>query len=213
LNFVPALPYVDGLVALMGKDLFVSALEELMFNGQIDYNNYLPNPFYWAGNEPDILSVYEFVFAGRADKTQRYLRWLMEFQYKTDPSGLPGNDDYGTMSAWFLWGNLGIYPLSGSTTFMVGSPLFDSIAISFPNTNNTNDNNNDNNDNNRDNDSTSYWTIKTYNAGPNNIYVDKAALNGNPIDMQNRAIVDWNDLKLHTPGNSAMLEFWMKSSN
>jgi len=50
-------------------------------------------------------------------------------------------------------------------------------------------------------------------AGPQNIYVDKAALNGNPIDVQNRAIVDWDDLKLHTPGNSAVLEFWMKSSN
>jgi len=31
---------IDGLVALMGKDLFVSALEELMFNGQLDFNNY-----------------------------------------------------------------------------------------------------------------------------------------------------------------------------
>ena len=36
------------------------------------------------------------------------------------------------MSAWFIWATIGIYPLSGSTTYLVGSPLYDSIAITTP---------------------------------------------------------------------------------
>jgi len=202
--FVPG--DIDGLVSLFGKDDFASELSTFMFNAQLIYDNFLPNPYYWAGNEPDILSVHEFVFAGRADLTQRYLRWLMEYQYTVEPSGLPGNDDYGTMSAWYVWGTLGIYPLSASTTFMMGSPMFDSVTIAVP-TSGTSDISDNENPGSGD---FSYFTVKAYNPSNENIFVDKATINGKPID-QNRAIVDWSDLNFHTPGKNVLLEFWMKS--
>jgi len=173
---------VSGLISLFGKDDFVSQLEDFMYDGEFDPTNYLPNPYYWAGNEPDLLSVYEFNFAGRPDLTQRYLRWLLENEYTVLPSGLPGNDDYGAMSAWYIWGVLGVYPLSGSTTFMMGSPIFDSVQISLPGGN---------------------FIVKAYNASPENIYVEKISLNGKPIDLKN-SFLDWMDIK-----KGCLIEFWM----
>jgi putative alpha-1,2-mannosidase len=46
---------------------------------------------------------------------------------------LLGNDDYGTMSSWFMFGALGFYPLSGSDIYMIGSPLFENVTIHRPN--------------------------------------------------------------------------------
>jgi len=85
--FVPG--DVAGLVEAMGKDYFAQQLEELMYNSEWDPSNYLPNPYYWAGNEPDILSVYEFNYAGRADLTQKYCRWQMDNEFTIYPNGLP----------------------------------------------------------------------------------------------------------------------------
>lgn len=41
--------------------------------------------------------------------------------------GLPGNDDYGTMSAWYVFGALGFYPLSGN----LGSELVNAQHLLF----------------------------------------------------------------------------------
>jgi len=34
--------------------------------------------------------------------------------------GVPGNDDFGTMSAWYVFASLGLYPLPGTTRYFVG---------------------------------------------------------------------------------------------
>uniref|UniRef100_A0A6B2KYI4 Glycoside hydrolase family 92 protein n=1 Tax=Arcella intermedia TaxID=1963864 RepID=A0A6B2KYI4_9EUKA len=174
---------VDGLIQTFGKDSFISELDTFLYNSEWDPTDYLPNPYYWAGNEPDILSAYEFNFAGRADLTQKYVRWLMNNQYTSDPNGLPGNDDYGTMSAWYLWSALGIYPLSGSTKFMIGTPLFDSISIQRPQ---------------------GSLSVIAYNNSPDNFYVQKVVVNGKPIDMVNQPFLDWSDIS-----QGCIIQFWM----
>lgn len=45
--------------------------------------------------QPDIFAPYLFVFANRSDLTQKYVRWLLDNKYTTEPDGIPGNDDYG----------------------------------------------------------------------------------------------------------------------
>jgi len=177
---------VFGLVEAFGKDYFVQQLEEFMYDAEWDPSNFFPNPYYWAGNEPSLLSGYEFNFAGRADLTQKYVRWLLDNQYTIFPSGLPGNDDYGTMSAWYIWGVLGVYPRSGSTTFMIGSPVFDSVTISRPQGN---------------------LVVTTHNASPDNIYVQKANINGKAIDMKNSPFLDWSDIS-----KECLIEFWMAAT-
>jgi putative alpha-1,2-mannosidase len=54
---------------------------------------------------------------------------IMKSQYGLGGDGLPGNDDYGTMSAWFLWAALGLFPRASTQTYILGSPLVSSARI------------------------------------------------------------------------------------
>ena len=87
---------------------------------------------YWAGNEPDLSAAYLFAMAGKPDQTRYWVRWLMETQYSDGPAGLPGNDDGGTMSAWYLFSAMGLYPIVGSDRYILGVPLFPRIEIAVP---------------------------------------------------------------------------------
>jgi hypothetical protein len=50
--------------------------------------------------------------------------------FRPTPDGLPGNDDLGSMSAWFVWSALGFYPVQGGAPlYSVGSPMFERAVI------------------------------------------------------------------------------------
>jgi putative alpha-1,2-mannosidase len=76
-----------------GKEAFVGQLTYFFDMAEYDPFNVLPNPYYWAGNEPDILSAYLFNFAGRADLTQKYARWYMHNKFTMQPDGIPGTQN------------------------------------------------------------------------------------------------------------------------
>lgn len=109
----------------------------------------------------------------------------MQTSYSTKPEGLPGNDDFGALSAWYVWAALGLYPMPGTTTYILGSPSFTSATILFPQ---------------------GTLQILAHNASTSNVYIERAEVNGRPIDMAHAAFVDHADLVL--PGK---LEFWMTS--
>lgn len=46
-----------------------------------------------------------------------------------DGAGLPGNDDYGTMSAWLVFASLGFYPVPSENYYILGSPVIHSARI------------------------------------------------------------------------------------
>lgn len=56
----------------------------------------------------------------------------MDNRYSDQPDGLPGNDDFGTLSAWFTFSALGIYPVTGESYYYLGSPLFSSATMKLP---------------------------------------------------------------------------------
>ncbi len=59
-------------------------------------------------------------------------RALLEL-YGPGPDGLSGNDDGGTMGAWWVFGALGIYPaIPGTDVLALGSPLFRHVAVRLP---------------------------------------------------------------------------------
>lgn len=102
----------EGLIELFGgHQPFIKELNKFFRNSKFWPTFWLPNPYYWAGNEHDLFSVWLFSFAGRPDLTAKYSRMILDKQYGLGGDGLPGNDDYATMSAWFIWGALGLYPL------------------------------------------------------------------------------------------------------
>jgi predicted alpha-1,2-mannosidase len=92
----------------------------------------LPQPYYWQGNEVDIFSPWLFASLGDSARTARYTRWILASQYGEGPDGLPGNDDSGTMSAWYVFASLGFYPLAGTPTYLLGSPLFTKATLHLP---------------------------------------------------------------------------------
>ena len=60
---------------------------------------------------------------------QHYSRWVLRNVYTTGPGGLPGNDDYGTMSAWYIFASIGFYPRAGCPQYVLSSPIFDYIEV------------------------------------------------------------------------------------
>lgn len=115
--------------------LYAAALNSFFANSdQWIFGNALPNPLWWSGNEPDILAPWQFSFAGNdyAWLTQQWTRWNIRASYNTRADGLPGNDDYGTMSAWLNFAMIGFYPLAGTQTYILGSPTFAKTTVQLP---------------------------------------------------------------------------------
>ena len=85
--------------------------------------------FEGLNNEPDMETPYTYIFAGRPDKTAEVVRAICTYQFSTGRGGLPGNDDSGGLSSWFVWSAIGLFPISGTALVCIGSPLFDRITL------------------------------------------------------------------------------------
>ena len=123
---------VAGLVDLFAnRDDAADKLEEFFATPEPDdpLKEFLPNIYYWQGNEPDIHAAYLFDEMGRPHRTQYWVRNILGKEYAAQPAGLPGNDDLGTMSAWFVWSAAGLYPNAGQTYYWIASPLFRRVTF------------------------------------------------------------------------------------
>jgi predicted alpha-1,2-mannosidase len=87
-------------------------------------------PHAYMGNEPSLGAPWMYDFMGAPQKTQATVRRVMTQLYGDSPQGLPGNDDLGAMSSWYVWAALGMYPLlPGRAGFVLGSPLFPQVTL------------------------------------------------------------------------------------
>jgi len=124
-------PYdAEGLIALFtNRDYFVSELNAFFAKSSPTRGAWQPGPYYWHGNQPDLHAAYLFNDAGRPDLTQKWVRWILEHKYGDDYAGLDGNDDGGTLSAWYVFSALGLYPVAGSDQYELGAPLFERAEL------------------------------------------------------------------------------------
>lgn len=76
---------------------------------------------------------YLYNFVDRQDLSVLQSRTVAKSKYTTGTSGLPGNSDAGAMQTWLLWSMIGLYPLTGQTTFLIHSPWFESMTIDLGN--------------------------------------------------------------------------------
>ncbi|MEV6834747.1 GH92 family glycosyl hydrolase [Streptomyces sp. NPDC051133] len=84
-------------------------------------------------NEPSINVPYLYDYAGAPYKTQETVRAAMRQLWTTTPGGIPGNDDLGAMSSWYVFSALGMYPQVPSRAELVlASPLFERVEIHRP---------------------------------------------------------------------------------
>lgn len=176
---------VSGLIRLFGSNqTFAENLNKFLSLSKDHTSNILPNPYYWAGNEPDILAPYLFSHAGRADLTQEYVQWLMKNRYGINPSGLPGNDDYGTLSSWYIWSTIGFYPFTGTGYYAIGSPSIKTAAISLP---------------------TGILNIQVHNGSDDNVFVTRVAVDGRIVDLLNNPFLDHGKDIV----GGRQIDFWM----
>jgi predicted alpha-1,2-mannosidase len=109
-------------------------------------------------NEPSIETPWLFDFLGQPWKTQEAVRRVLNTIWTNSPKGMPGNDDLGEMSSWYVWSAIGMYPeIPGRAELVLGSPLFTAIHIRRP---------------------AGDITIKSPGAGTNAPYVQSLKVNG-----------------------------------
>ncbi len=113
---------VNGLIELMGgKELFSDNLDDFFESNQ-----------YWHGNEPGHQIPFLYNFSNQPWKTQRIVAKILEEEYGVGPGGLSGNEDAGQMSAWYVFGSLGFYPVCpASDEFQISGPRFNKITITL----------------------------------------------------------------------------------
>lgn len=120
-NYTFFVPHeIEELVKVMGPKGFVSRLSDVFEKG-----------YYDPTNEPDIAYAYLFSrVPGYEYLTQELVPQLIDENYTTEPDGLPGNDDTGTMSAWAVFSMMGIYPdCPGEPYYVVTTPRFERVEF------------------------------------------------------------------------------------
>jgi putative alpha-1,2-mannosidase len=115
-----------------GKDLINMTGGNEQFAARLD--SALSNNAILFDNETVFHLPYLFNQAGKPQLTQKWLRDFMLNRFSATPGGLPGNDDLGSTSSWYIFSAMGIYPVCpGRPLYAIGAPLFKSVILHLPN--------------------------------------------------------------------------------
>ncbi|HKK45283.1 MAG TPA: glycoside hydrolase family 92 protein, partial [Balneolaceae bacterium] len=128
---------------------------------------------YVQGNEPDQQTPYMYDYAGAPWKTQKVVNTIVDSLYKDTPDGLPGNEDCGQMSAWYVFSALGFYPVNPANgVYEIGSPSFKKATINLENG--------------------KKFTVEARNVSDKNMYIQSATFDGDPY---NKSYITYQDIK------------------
>jgi predicted alpha-1,2-mannosidase len=164
---------IAGLIQLMGGRNNTNARLDQLFveqygTSKYSYLNQFPDStglvgLYAQGNEPSFHIPYLYDFSGQPWKTQRRVRLLMNLWYGDGPLGIPGDDDGGETSSWYVLSAMGFYPVCpGSPVYEIGSPIFAKTSIRMANG--------------------KEFTIVANHVSAQNKYIQSAQLNGKSLD-------------------------------
>jgi len=149
------------------------------FNVRLDslFNMHLPDKYfenteditregiignYVHGNEPSHHVVYLYNWTNSPWKAQDKIRMILKKMYRNGADGLGGNDDFGQMSAWYIFSSLGFYPVApGSDEYALGSPLVKNAVFNLENG--------------------KTFEVETVNQSDKNVFVNKVLLNGKEL--------------------------------
>lgn len=131
---------VNGFADLFGgKDKLVNKIDELFASPSILHGTNTSEDVsgligqYAHGNEPSHHIIYMYTALGHPEKAAEKIKLVTDSLYKTGPEGLPGNEDCGQMSAWFIFSALGFYPMNPTSgVYMFGLPLVENAKIKLP---------------------------------------------------------------------------------
>ena len=125
-------PYeLDGLIQKIGgKKIAQQRLDSLFIRLDARYED----KWFASGNEPDFHVPWVYNWTDEPEKTSKTINRIHNEMYQNSPSGLPGNDDLGTMGSWYVFSSIGLYPvIPGVGGFAMNLPKFKKIKIRLPN--------------------------------------------------------------------------------
>ena len=134
----------DDLIKMMGgNEKFDNKLDRLFTEGlgksKWQYYSTMPDATgnvgqFVMGNEPSMHIAYLYNLAGKPWKTQKRIRMLMDTWFRNDLMGVPGDEDGGGLSAFYVFSAMGFYPVTpGVPEYQIGSPLFSKVKIRLQN--------------------------------------------------------------------------------
>ena len=84
----------------------------------------------WLGNQPSLATPWAYLWLGEPARAQDVVARGRDTLWRDTPDGIPGNDDLGSLSAWYVWASLGLYPLTpGTADLGVTVPVFDDVTV------------------------------------------------------------------------------------
>lgn len=174
-NYFWMVPYdIGGLIDIVGGKAKAEArLDDLFRRLDASYND----DWYASGNESSFHIPWIYNWVGRPDKTQKIINRVLNEQYFNKIDGLLGNDDLGTMGAWYVFACVGLYPeIPGVGGFSINTPIFTSIKIHLKN-----------------------GDLVIKGGSEKDIYIRSLKIDGKPYDS---TWIDWKDIS-----NGATLEY------
>ena len=157
-----------------GRERFAALLDKFFGYGApetvqpTDPHNYAPveagmelGRFEGFNNESDTEAPYSYIYAGRHDRTCEVVRAGMKYMFTTGRGGIPGNNDTGALSSYYVFAALGLFPVAGQDLFLLGSPFVKKATVTLWNSNTL--------------------TVTADRADDEHIYVKKAAFNGRQL--------------------------------
>lgn len=146
---------LDSLFNMHLPDKYFENTEDITRDGII--GNYV------HGNEPSHHVVYLYNWTDSPWKSQDKIRMILKKMYRNGADGLGGNDDFGQMSAWYIFSSLGFYPVApGSDEYALGSPLMKNAILNLENG--------------------KTFEVETVNQSDKNVFVSKVLLNGKQLE-------------------------------
>lgn len=134
-----------------GKEAFLERL-----------NTFFRKEFYNVGNEPSFLSPNLYHWIGRPDLSNDQIHQIIDENFNSSRSGIPGNDDSGAMSSWLAFHMMGLYPNAGQSYYLINAPYFKQTIIHQENGND--------------------FIIKAKNLSSKNKHIKSVSLNGKPFE-------------------------------
>lgn len=81
-------------------------------------------------NQPSFHLPFIYAYFGETEKTNTWVTKLCNEGFSADDDGFPGDEDNGTMAAWYIFSALGIYPLCpGKAEYVKFRGLVDEVSM------------------------------------------------------------------------------------
>ena len=81
-------------------------------------------------NQPSFHIPYLFRYSNYPQYTSLLIKTLRQKAFRAGWDAYPGDEDNGSLSAWYVWSALGLYPTCpGKASYDLGIPLFDHLRV------------------------------------------------------------------------------------